>query len=116
MAQKPPLDEIGTSGGLNVLKPFRAAQQRSGTTGENTLHLLGITAKGGRTFRGIQHPQSSGGASTQVEEPASGTEALSNGIDRLCQGRGDCGDGFLGTTILVGKQLHQRQGVELIQA
>ena len=78
-----PLDEIGTSGGLNVLKPFRAAQQRGGATGENPLNLLGITAEGGRTFRGIQHPQPSGGASTQVEEPAAGTEALSNRINRL---------------------------------
>ena len=71
------------AGGLNVLKPFRAAQQRGGATGENTLHLLGITAEGGRTFRGIQHTQPSGGASTQVEEPAAGTEALSNRINRL---------------------------------
>ena len=80
------------------------------------MHLLGITAEGGRTFRGIQHPQPSGGASTQVEEVAAGTEALGNGINRLGQGRGHRGDGFLGATILVRKQLHQRQGVELIQA
>ena len=77
---------------------------------------MGITAEGGRTFRGIQHPQPSGGASTQIEEPASGTKAISNGINRLGQSRGHCGDSFLGATILVCKQLHQRQGVELIQA
>ena len=44
------------------------------------------------------------------------TQALGNGINRLGQGRGHSSDGFLGTTILVREQLHQRQGVELIQA
>ena len=43
-------------------------------------------------------------------------EALGNGINCLGQGRGHRSDGFLGATILVRKQLHQRQGVELIQA
>ena len=65
-----------------VLRTFDGLGNSAGTARDETYHHAGIHAIGGRALGGIQHAQPSGGARTDVNQPAAFMELLRNDIHR----------------------------------
>ena len=91
------------------------AHERAGSSGHDALHLLGGGAEGGRTFRGVEHAQTSAGAGAHVEESPALAEARHDEIDRTRDGRQLAGHRVRNAAVLGGDAFEDSLDVEGVE-
>ena len=82
-----------------ILGAFLRSRERLVSAGDDALHHLGIGAVRRRTLGRVEHAESSGGSSADVEEPSAGAERplglLDRAGDRHALRRDRIGDGVI---------------------
>ena len=114
MAAEAVIGEVGGTLFGGIFRAFNRVAESAIASGDESLDQIGRDVEGGRTFGGIEHAETAGGAGADVEETAATLETLDDGVD----GAGDVGNlaGDGGGDLGVGgvDELQSIEGGELV--